>query len=494
MKLFLTSFIVAMSGCFALDTPSWYSPPPLSLFGDVSTSTTTTPSKFIPSKAFPVVESDVIPNPSEEEHDEHWHKDLFPFDWTDYAGFIFATMGLIIASGGGIGGGGMLVPIYILVMHFSPKHAIPLSNVTVFGGAVMNYAMNLSKRHPSADRPLVDWDLILVMQPMTIAGALIGSLVNKLLPELVLTVSLVVLLVYTTWTTVDKGISTFNKETQKLKEAKESELTKLAGEEESKDEDKALLDPEEQQLPVHPDLLEIYEQEKTVPMWKMGSLWAVFAVVIVVNLLKGGGGFVSPLHITCGSPGYWFSTVFMFSWILFVSYFLRLYLLNQTKLKNKLNYRYVEGDIEWDNTATVLYPAVCILAGMCAGMFGIGGGIVQVPLMLKMGIDPKVAAASSSVMIMYTSFTAMTSFYVFGLMKMDYAVICLIMGLVVTFVGQVGLTMIIKKLGRDSLIIFSVAAVVGISAVLMGTHSMIQLSTSSLEDAMLIGAICAKGE
>lgn len=329
---------------------------------------------------------------------------------------------------------------------------------------------------------------------MTIAGALIGSLVNKLLPELVLTVSLVVLLVYTTWTTVDKGISTFNKETQKLKEAKESELTKLAGEEESKDEDKALLDPEEQQLPVHPDLLEIYEQEKTVPMWKMGSLWAVFAVVIVVNLLKGGGGFVSPLHITCGSPGYWFSTVFMFSWILFVSYFLRLYLLNQTKLKNKLNYRYVEGDIEWDNTATVLYPAVCILAGMCAGMFGIGGGIVQVPLMLKMGIDPKVAAASSSVMIMYTSFTAMTSFYVFGLMKMDYAVICLIMGLVVTFVGQVGLTMIIKKLGRDSLIIFSVAAVVGISAVLMGTHSMIQLSTSSLEDAMLIGAICAKGE
>jgi hypothetical protein len=34
--------------------------------------------------------------------------------------------------------------------------------------------VNRSKRHPSADRPLVDYDLILVMQPMTIAGALLG--------------------------------------------------------------------------------------------------------------------------------------------------------------------------------------------------------------------------------------------------------------------------------------------------------------------------------
>ena len=64
-------------------------------------------------------------------------------------------------------GGGILVPIYILVMEFSPKHAIPLSNITVFGGAVANTLLNTSKRHPLADRPLVDWDLILVMEPLS---------------------------------------------------------------------------------------------------------------------------------------------------------------------------------------------------------------------------------------------------------------------------------------------------------------------------------------
>ena len=60
-----------------------------------------------------------------------------------------------------------MVPIYILVMDFSPKHAIPLSNITVFGGAVANTLLNVRKRHPLADRPLVDWDLILVMEPLS---------------------------------------------------------------------------------------------------------------------------------------------------------------------------------------------------------------------------------------------------------------------------------------------------------------------------------------
>ena len=46
-------------------------------------------------------------------------------------------------------------------------------------------------------------------------------------------------------------------------------------------------------------------------------------------------------------------------------------------------------------------------------------------------------------------------------------------------VGQFGLTMLIKKLGRDSLIIFSVAAVVGVSAVLMATHSVVSMLKSA---------------
>ena len=62
----------------------------------------------------------------------------------------------------------------------------------------------------------------------------------------------------------------------------------------------------------------------------------------------------------------------------------------------------------------------------------------------------------------------------------------------VTFVGQFGLTILIKKLGRDSLIIFSVAAVVGVSAVLMATHSVVSMLKSAPD--LVFGAICSEGE
>ena len=52
------------------------------------------------------------------------HKFLFPLGLRDVAGFIFACGGLMIAAGRGIGGGGMLVPIYIIVLGFQPKYAI----------------------------------------------------------------------------------------------------------------------------------------------------------------------------------------------------------------------------------------------------------------------------------------------------------------------------------------------------------------------------------
>merc|ERR1711918_264774 len=80
----------------------------------------------------------------------------------------------------------------------------------------MNMVMNASKRHPKANRPLIDWDLILVMEPLTIGGAVAGSFINKLLPEWLLVISLVLLLGYTAKGTLEKGFKTYAKETKEL--------------------------------------------------------------------------------------------------------------------------------------------------------------------------------------------------------------------------------------------------------------------------------------
>ncbi len=61
------------------------------------------------------------------------------------------------------------------------------------------------------------------------------------------------------------------------------------------------------------------------------------------------------------------------------------YLVERWRLKARLNYRYGEGDVEWNPQNTLRYPAVCFFAGFFAGLFGVGGGIVKGPLMLEMG-------------------------------------------------------------------------------------------------------------
>ena len=71
--------------------------------------------------------------------------------------------------------------------------------------------INFSSNFPLVDRPLVDWDLILVMEPLTIAGALIGAFLNKLLPGAILVVSLVALLTFTAYKTLKKSVRIWDK-------------------------------------------------------------------------------------------------------------------------------------------------------------------------------------------------------------------------------------------------------------------------------------------
>jgi hypothetical protein len=59
----------------------------------------------------------------DEDHRQHVHKPvynedhppLFPLSNSDKIGFALTIVGLMIAAGGGVGGGGIIVPIYVLV-------------------------------------------------------------------------------------------------------------------------------------------------------------------------------------------------------------------------------------------------------------------------------------------------------------------------------------------------------------------------------------------
>jgi uncharacterized membrane protein YfcA len=316
------------------------------------------------------------------------HKPLLPLDSTDILGFVLSTVSLMIAAGGGIGGGGILIPIYIIIMDFSPRYALPLSIVTVFGGSIANTLANLSKRHPSADRPLIDWDLILVMEPPAIAGALIGAFLNKILPELLLTVLLVILLSYTAWTTLEKAIQMYKKENRQIEQAarEKAEMPdKEYGVQGSADETKGLLGDGRttanngqsktssvvQTAHASSELQAILDKERRIPLLNVAVLTSTFLTVLALNLLKGGGAFKSPLGIKCGSPAFWLSNLFLLLFVFVVTMYIRQLLIQKYQQKEACRYPYVEGDIKWDPRATLVYPSICCSAGFFAGLFGV---------------------------------------------------------------------------------------------------------------------------
>merc|ERR1712071_666845 len=176
---------------------------------------------------------------------------------------------------------------------------------------------------------------------------------------------------------------------------------------------------------------------------------------------------------------------------IFIAMIVRLYLIRRNATKEMVNYPFVEGDIKWDSRATIVYPAICALAGFFAGMFGVGGGIVKGPLMLAMGVHPAVSSASSACMILFTSFTATTSFVVFGLLTPDYAPFCFTLGFVATFGGQLALHYLMAKFKRNSLIAFSIGFVVLLSAFLMTIQSLVSLAEGKKHHS---GGVCGAGD
>jgi hypothetical protein len=50
--------------------------------------------------------------------------------------------------GAGMGGGGILVPLYIIIMGYAPRYANPLSNATMVGVGLASLSVNLRWKSP----------------------------------------------------------------------------------------------------------------------------------------------------------------------------------------------------------------------------------------------------------------------------------------------------------------------------------------------------------
>jgi uncharacterized membrane protein YfcA len=224
---------------------------------------------------------------------------------------------------------------------------------------------------------------------------------------------------------------------------------------------------------------------------KVKGLTLCFAGIIVLTVLRGGGQFSSPLGVSCGGLGFWILYFSCLPWVLVFAVYFRSVLVADYEHKVQTGYTFTEGEIKWTSRNTLVYPAICALAGLCAGLFGVGGGIVKGPLMLEMGVVPAVASATSAAMILFTSASASVSFAVFGLLQVEYAAMFFLLGFTCTATSQIYVTRWVKRYDRQSPIVLSIGAVVSLSSVLMAINTTVMAVGKSGDELVKAHGVCS---
>ena len=131
----------------------------------------------------------------------------------EIVGIIVLPILLGISNVGGIGGGGLIIPVSIAFFGFSTREAIAVSNATIFGGALVRFFLfSIWERHPHKNVTIINYTAANIMMPVVLTGSYFGTILNVVMPEAVLGIVMTLLLIFLTYTTTKRGITMHKKE------------------------------------------------------------------------------------------------------------------------------------------------------------------------------------------------------------------------------------------------------------------------------------------
>jgi len=389
------------------------------------------------------------------------HKNIFPVNKFDIWTSILLFIGGTIAAGGGIGGGGVFVPILILLGRFNAEEAIPLSTVLIGAASVANFLQMFFLKHPLRERPLIDYQLAMILQPLSLGGTLVGVILNIMFPNWLLLLLLVLVLFLSLERSVAKGIKLWQDEKRNAM-ILEMDFRSEGIYQRIRDEDWRINAQSE-------ELTSILESEKKTRLTPFLWMVLVLSVTTLLAVLKGSNRGVSLIGVKPCSALYWVLSFVSLPFLVVVSIVISYLCIKIHSRKMVSNYTFQQGDIMWTRTNTFAMSVIGFIAGLLAGLLGIGGGVIFSPVMLEFGVLPEVAAATSSFMILFTSLAAIIQFSILGRIITDYAIWFGIIGFLCSLLGQAFLTRLVKKYQKTSFIVFCISAIIAVSTILLIT-------------------------
>jgi uncharacterized membrane protein YfcA len=429
------------------------------------------------------------------------HKPLFPkVSVWDVLSTVTTFIAGVVSSGGGIGGGGLYIPLLTSAGQFVAHLAVPISMAMICGASLMTFFIQARERHPTADRPLIDYDVCMLLEPATLAGTVIGVFLNVMFPGWLILILVLILLTITTYRMFKKGIETWRKEHELSSKpsasdinADKQDIVPLMVDVQDEDEEEdttGILNQSTQigsptgdynTLPQpHEDLMHdqapvrdpvkyraIIEKEARTPWPTVLVLITCWIIIMLLSLFKGAHGAPSVVGVQSCSAWYWVLACLTFPIVFVMTAGVGYYLVAKHREKVECGYQFHEGDVHYTISNVIWYPAICVFAGIMASLLGIGGGMIKGPLLLELGVVPAVSGASASFMILFTSSITTVQFIIMGLLPWDYGLWFAANGFLAGLVGTLLIGYLVRKYKKQSIIIFFVAVAILFAAFLM---------------------------
>ncbi|KAL8045931.1 hypothetical protein ABFX02_08G145900 [Erythranthe guttata] len=358
-----------------------------------------------------------------------------------------------ISSAGGLGGGGLFVPILTIVAGLDLKTASTYSAFMVTGGSIANVACQMLARRGGGAPPLIDYDTALLSEPCMLLGVSLGVIFNVVLPEWLITVFFAIFLAFCTFKTCKSGVWFWGIESEGMRRNRSIKI-------------------EIDERSIEQPLLcnEVGKEEKLgvpLPWMKLGLLLLIWFSFFLLYLLRGNRYGQGIINIESCGTGYWIISSIQIPLAIIFTFVI----LNSRKSRKNTasNTPQENGECETRNglNGKLVFPLMALLAGILGGVFGIGGGMLISPLLIQIGMQPEVTAATCSFMVLFSSSMSAIQYLLLG---MDYIYGALILSAVCFVASLIGLTLVqraVMKHGRASLIVFSVGTVMALSTVLM---------------------------
>ncbi|KAL9241751.1 hypothetical protein vseg_015821 [Gypsophila vaccaria] len=372
------------------------------------------------------------------------------FGWRIIVGSLIGFLGAALGSVGGVGGGGIFVPMLTLIIGFDPKSSTAISKCMIMGAAGSTVYYNLRLRHPTLDMPIIDYDLAVLLQPMLMLGISIGVTFNVIFADWMVTVLLIILFLITSTKAIMKGIDTWKKESL-LKQI--VPLPVSCPKPEECGEDYKPLPSGPTSTTKHDAMVPIFENI----YWKEVSLLSfVWVGFLAVQILKQ--------HTKRCSMMFWIIESLQVPIALSVTLFEAVSLYRGKRVIASKG----KEITNWKAHQLATYCFFGIVAGMVGGLLGLGGGFILGPLFLELGIPPQVASATSTFSMAFSSSMSVVQYYILKRFPVPYAAYFVLVATLAAIVGQHVVRKVIALLGRASLIIFILASTILISAITLG--------------------------